>query len=161
MYYILRTAGHRATQTKVWNTADCRAKRTKRVSGLVGYFVQTWPDSKCSHTVQFLDCVQRLELTLQSLSPVLARYDPFGVDVPLNFDNTHSVTVQISDMRHPHYYVSTDYVHISYNLIHVICKSLWYLPLQFIQIKMWQCYWTLHIASCIYISPFVHFPINV
>ncbi len=25
-----------------------------------------------------------------SLSPVLARYDPFGVDVPLNFDNTHS-----------------------------------------------------------------------
>ncbi len=27
---------------------------------------------------------------LQSLSLVLARYDPFGVDVPLNFDNTHS-----------------------------------------------------------------------
>ncbi len=27
-----------------------------------------------------------------SLSPVLARYDPFGVDVPLNFDNTHSLT---------------------------------------------------------------------
>ncbi len=25
---------------------------------------------------------------LQSLSPVLARYDPFGVDVPLNCDTT-------------------------------------------------------------------------
>ncbi len=25
------------------------------VSGLVGHFVQTWPDSECSHTVQFLD----------------------------------------------------------------------------------------------------------
>ncbi len=31
-------------------------------------------------------------MTLQSLSPVLARYDPFGVDVPLNFDNTHPDT---------------------------------------------------------------------
>ncbi len=31
-------------------------------------------------------------MTLQSLSPVLARYDPFGVDVPLNFDNTHPFT---------------------------------------------------------------------
>ncbi len=29
--------------------------------------------------------LQRIELTLQSLSPVLARYDP-GVDVPLNCD---------------------------------------------------------------------------
>ncbi len=26
------------------------------VSGLVGHFVQTWLDKKCSHTVQFLDC---------------------------------------------------------------------------------------------------------
>ncbi len=25
-------------------------------SGLVGHFVQTWPDSECSHTVQCLDC---------------------------------------------------------------------------------------------------------
>ncbi len=25
------------------------------VSGLFGHFVQTWPDSECSHTVQFLD----------------------------------------------------------------------------------------------------------
>ncbi len=33
-----------------------------------------------------------LELTLQSLSPVLALYDPFGVDVPLNLDITHSLT---------------------------------------------------------------------
>ncbi len=29
----------------------------------------------------------QLELMLQSLSPVLALYDPFGVDVPLNCDN--------------------------------------------------------------------------
>ncbi len=26
------------------------------VSGLVGHFVETWPDSECSHTVQCLDC---------------------------------------------------------------------------------------------------------
>ncbi len=26
------------------------------VSGLVGHFVQIWPDSECSHTVQCLDC---------------------------------------------------------------------------------------------------------
>ncbi len=26
------------------------------VSGLVGHFVQTWPDSECSHTMQCLDC---------------------------------------------------------------------------------------------------------
>ncbi len=26
------------------------------VSGLVRHFVQTWSDSECSHTVQFLDC---------------------------------------------------------------------------------------------------------
>ncbi len=26
------------------------------VSGLVGHFVQTWPDSECSHAVQCLDC---------------------------------------------------------------------------------------------------------
>ncbi len=26
-------------------------------------------------------------------TPVLALYDPFGVDVPLNFDNTHSHSV--------------------------------------------------------------------
>ncbi len=25
------------------------------VSGFVGHFFQTWPDSECSHTVQFLD----------------------------------------------------------------------------------------------------------
>ncbi len=29
---------------------------------------------------------------IESLSLVLARYDPFGVDVPVNFDNTHSLT---------------------------------------------------------------------
>ncbi len=26
------------------------------ISGLVGHFVQAWPDSECSHTVQCLDC---------------------------------------------------------------------------------------------------------
>ncbi len=26
------------------------------VSGLVGHYVQSWPDSECSHTVQCLDC---------------------------------------------------------------------------------------------------------
>ncbi len=62
------------------------------VSGLVGHFVQTWADSECSHTVQFLDGSD-LELTLQSLSPVSAWYDPFGVDVPLNFDITPSPSV--------------------------------------------------------------------
>ncbi len=41
--------------------------------------------ANCSHTVQYLDCS---DLTLQSLSPVLALYDPFGVDVPLNCDTT-------------------------------------------------------------------------
>ncbi len=47
------------------------------------------PILNCSHKVQYLDCEnKRLELTLQSLSPVLALYDPFGVDVPLNCDTT-------------------------------------------------------------------------
>ncbi len=46
------------------------------------------PDSECSHTVQFLDCS---DLTLQSLSPGLALYDPFGVDVPLNCDTTINI----------------------------------------------------------------------
>ncbi len=50
---------------------------------------QTWPDSECSHTVQCLDCSD-LNWRWQSLSPVLAWYDPFGVDVPSNFDNTHT-----------------------------------------------------------------------
>ncbi len=35
----------------------------------------------------------RLELTLQSLSPVLVLYDPFGVDVPLNCDTTTTTTI--------------------------------------------------------------------
>ncbi len=57
------------------------------VSGLVGHFVQTWPDSELlSHSAVVR--LYRLELTLQSLSPVLALYDPFGVDVPLNCDTT-------------------------------------------------------------------------
>ncbi len=55
--------------------------------------------ANCSHTVQYLDCQQRLELTLQSLSPVLALYDPFGVDVPLNWDTTTTTTDHISSDR--------------------------------------------------------------
>ncbi len=38
-------------------------------------------------------------MTLQSLSPVLARYDPFGVDVPLNFDNTHSHNIFVDEQN--------------------------------------------------------------
>ncbi len=38
--------------------------------------------ANCSHTVQ---------LTLQALSPALALYDPFGVDVPLNWYHHHHV----------------------------------------------------------------------
>ncbi len=60
---------------------------------LVGHFVQIWPDSECSHTVQFLDCrttaffSSGLCFDLQcSLHLFLALYDPFGVDVPLNID---------------------------------------------------------------------------
>ncbi len=40
--------------------------------------------------------LQRLELTLQSLSPVLARYDPFDVDVPLNFDHTPMIGASVN-----------------------------------------------------------------
>ncbi len=42
------------------NTYPCRGswdqppRGVPRVSGLVGHFVQTWPDSECSHTVQCL-----------------------------------------------------------------------------------------------------------
>ncbi len=31
-------------------------------------------------------------------TPVLALYDPFGVDVPLNLDNTHSPNVNMANM---------------------------------------------------------------
>ncbi len=48
--------------------------------------------ANCFHTVQYFDCEYKpLELTLQSLSPVLALYDPFGVDVPLNCDTTTTI----------------------------------------------------------------------
>ncbi len=43
------------------------------VSGLVGHFVQTWSDSECSHTVQFLDCSD-------------LNWRCKHVDVPLNCD---------------------------------------------------------------------------
>ncbi len=34
------------------------------VSGLVAHFVQTWPDSEYSHTVQFLDCSYWIEVAI-------------------------------------------------------------------------------------------------
>ncbi len=74
-------------------TGACREQPPRGapwVSGLVGHFVQTWPDSECSHTVQCLDCSD-LNWRCNHYT-VLARYGPFGVDVPLNFDNTHSLT---------------------------------------------------------------------
>ncbi len=48
-----------AAQAPSTVTGGCREqppRGTPWVSGLVGHFVQTWPDSKCSHTVQCLDC---------------------------------------------------------------------------------------------------------
>ncbi len=70
------------------------------VSGLVGHFVQTWPDSELlSHSAVLR--LSRLELTLQSLSPVLALYDPFGVDVPLNCDTTTTIHSTISSYTTP------------------------------------------------------------
>ncbi len=68
-----------------------RATSTWRpwVSGLVGHFVQTWPDSEllfsqCSAYCSDLNWrCNRYHLFWQG-------YDPFGVDVPLNFDNTHT-----------------------------------------------------------------------
>ncbi len=56
----------------------------------------TWPDSELlSHSAVIR--LWRLELTLQSLSPVLALYDPFGVDVPLNRDTTTTTTEIIAN----------------------------------------------------------------
>ncbi len=46
------------------------------VLGLVGHFVQTWPDSECSHTVQFLDCSELNWRCAQSLSPVFGTVWP-------------------------------------------------------------------------------------
>ncbi len=68
-----------------WGAWEQPPRGAPWVSGLVAHFVQTWPDSECSHTVQFLGCSE-LNWRLQSLSPILALYDPFGVDVPLNCD---------------------------------------------------------------------------
>ncbi len=68
------------------------------VSGLVGHFVQTWPDSELlSHSAVLR--LKRLELTLQSLSPVLALYDPIGVDVPLNCDTTTITRTTLHNME--------------------------------------------------------------
>ncbi len=49
-------AGHCQVVSK--NTKGCREQPPRGapwVSGLVGHFVQTYPDSECAHTVQFLD----------------------------------------------------------------------------------------------------------
>ncbi len=55
------------------------------VSGLVGHFVQTWPDSECSHTVQFLDYSDS-NWRCNHYHLFWHGYNPFGVDVPLNCD---------------------------------------------------------------------------
>ncbi len=45
----------------------------------------------CTHwTITFFS--SGLCLDSEQFTPVLALYDPFGVDVPLNFDITHSLT---------------------------------------------------------------------
>ncbi len=44
---------------KTWGGGGWRVQPPRGppwVSGLVGHFVQIWPDSECSHTVQCLDC---------------------------------------------------------------------------------------------------------
>ncbi len=70
------------------------------VSGLVGHFVQTLPNSDLlSHSAVLR--LQRLELTLQSLSPVLALYDPFGVDVLLNCDTTTTTILVQKKLSQP------------------------------------------------------------
>ncbi len=38
----------------LWGAWEQPPRGTPWVSGLVGHFVLTWPDSECSHTVQFL-----------------------------------------------------------------------------------------------------------
>ncbi len=41
--------------TCLWGCREQPPRGAPWVSGLVEHFVQTWPDSECSHTVQFLD----------------------------------------------------------------------------------------------------------
>ncbi len=53
MRFILRTLTHIASGVE---RAASDPRGPPWVSGLVGHFVQTWPDSECSHTVQCLDC---------------------------------------------------------------------------------------------------------
>ncbi len=45
-----------ATLTRAPGCREQPPRGAPWVSGLVGHFVQTWPDGECSHTVQFLDC---------------------------------------------------------------------------------------------------------
>ena len=40
----------------------------------------------------YLTCLTSVFWLIVQFTPVLALYDPFGVDVPLNFDITHSLT---------------------------------------------------------------------
>ncbi len=71
----------------IWGAWEQPPRGAPWVSGLVRHFVQIWPDSELlSHSAVLR--LKLLELTLQSLSPVLALYDPFRVDVPLNSDTT-------------------------------------------------------------------------
>ncbi len=50
-------------------------------------------------------------------TPVLALCDPFGVDVPLNFDNTHSLTRVLRPLL-------SDFPLLSYVTIFVVVPTL-------------------------------------
>ncbi len=47
-WWVFPTAG--------WGCRELPPCGAPWVSGLVGHCVQTWPDSECSHTLQYLDC---------------------------------------------------------------------------------------------------------
>ncbi len=66
--HITRTHGtclHSWLLCSVWRrgASEQPPHGTPWVLGLVGHFVQTWPDIECSHTAELFDC----SLTLQSL----------------------------------------------------------------------------------------------
>ncbi len=52
-------------------------------------------------------------------TPVSALYDPFGVDVPLNFDITHSLTSSLGGM------LNAVYVGLGQTCLFVNCKYIY------------------------------------
>ncbi len=54
--FVLDCSGHPLFGVGVWGAWEQPPRGALWVSDLVGHIVQTWPDSECSHTVQFLDC---------------------------------------------------------------------------------------------------------